>query len=154
MITSALKPVSVIIRLLSEGFLTWVIPESIIKQYMGVDDLSDDEQDIDDDIADKWLGGDSDDDEQDENDKDESANKSKENDEEESEIQQALEDLISADDDDELLVPGEVIGVKESVEIRVTSDSAAQSVELTSTQNESQSAVLDENEPQSLSPSM
>jgi len=141
-------------------------PESIIKQYLGVNDLSDEEQDIDDDIADKWLGGDSDDDEeqQNEDDKDEeSANKSNEHDEEQDidddiadkwlggdsddddeqdedrEIQQALEDLISADDDDELVAPGEVIGVKESVEIRIAND-AEQSVE---TKNESQTSILE-----------
>jgi hypothetical protein len=106
--------------------------ETIIKQYLGVDELSEDDHDIDNDIAEKWLGSESDD----------------EDDEEESEIQQALEDLISADDDDDELVRGEVIGVKESVEISVSGNETVavkESVEITLTQNESQPAELTEN---------
>ncbi len=133
--------------------------ETIIKQYLGVDELSEDDHDIDNDIADKWLGSDSDDEDEDENDENTAA--SKENDEEESEIQQALEDLISADDDDELVAPGEVIGIKESVEISVNAEdkdsqsvAVKESVEITLTQNESQTSELDENKLQELSQAM
>lgn len=92
-----------------------------------MDELSEDDHDIDHDIADKWLGSESDDED--------------EADDEESEITQALEDLISADDDDEP-VAGEVIGVKESVEIRVRDNE-----DLALSQNESQSSELAENSP-------